>query len=154
MKSKLHFATQIRQGSLLIEVSVALGLTTMLALVLMRASLLAISGNQWSTMQTLTDAYLSRETALANRLPFVEVAGQGSAWPAPVGDATAVNEQTVTLGKLPGGQGVSAILKRFRTWEADSESSVALAVWRLHSVLIYRIGEDEYTKSRSTLRVQ
>lgn len=154
MKTRLRPGFHSRQGSLLIEVSVALGLTTMLALVLMRASLLAISGNQWSIMQTLTDAYLSRETALANRIPFADVAGDTSAWPAQATGAPVASEQTVTLGRLPGGQGVSAVLRRFRTSETGDNQSIAMAVWRLHSVLTYRIGEDEYTKSRSILRVQ
>ena len=142
------------RGSLLIEVSVALGLTTLLALVLMRASLLAISGNQWAVMQTLTDAYLSRETALANRTPFADIAADVSDWPARSVEGLVVSEETVTLGRLAGGQAVQAVLTRFRTAEVVSGSEVTQAIWKLHSILTYRVGEEQYTKSRSVLRAQ
>ncbi|MEN3943766.1 hypothetical protein WJU23_20870 [Prosthecobacter sp. SYSU 5D2] len=145
-----------RRGSLLVEVSLAMGLTALVALVLMRASLLAISGNQWTVMQTLTDAYLTRETALANRLPFADVTGEASAWPAANLDSedVVVDEQTVTLGRLAGGTAVQGVIRRFRTQEAAPVSEVSQAVWRLHSILAYNIGDEQYTKSRSVLRVQ
>lgn len=139
-------------GSLLIEVSVALALTATLALIIMRASLLAISGNQWTIMQTLTDAYLSRESALSNRLPFAELASAQSAWPE-LAD-TPLPEQTVTLGRVAGGRAVQGSLKRFRTSEVTSNSETPVTVWRLHSILSYHIGSQEYVKSRSTLRLQ
>ncbi len=107
-------ATYLRRrpcsGSLLIEVSLALGLAVMLALVMMKASLLAISGNQWTVMQTLTDAYLTRETALSNRIPWVDLTATGSPWPSM--DASA--DQTITLGKAAGGSLIQATLTRFR----------------------------------------
>lgn len=139
-------------GSLLIEVSVALFLTSALALIMMRASLLAISGNQWTIMQTLTDAYLSRESALSIRLPFADLTGTLSAWPDIAADP--VPEQTVTLGRVAGGQAVQGTLQRFRTAEVASAAESPLTVWRLHSVLSYRVGSQEYLKSRSTLRLQ
>jgi hypothetical protein len=138
---------------LLIEVSMALALTAALALVIMRASLLAISGNQWTIMQTLTDAYLSRESALSNRLPFADLTSAQSSWPELTDDP--VPEQTVALGRVAGGQAVNGTLKRFRTAEVASNNVEAtLTVWRLHSILSYRIGSQEYVKSRSTLRLQ
>ncbi|TDU70897.1 hypothetical protein EI77_02015 [Prosthecobacter fusiformis] len=152
---RIHQPTQRRRpGSLIIEVSVAMGLTTMLALVLMRASMLAISGNQWAIMQTLTDAYLTRETALANRIPFADVASDASSWPAQSSEGLVVNEQTVTLGRQAGGQVVQGVLKRFRTAEAVEDSELSQAMWRLHSILVYNIGDEQYTKTRSILRVQ
>ncbi len=141
-----------QRGSLLIEVSAALALTLALALVIMRASLLSISGNQWTIMQTLTDAYLSRESALANRLPFADLTGDLSSWPDLAVDP--VPEQTVTLGRVAGGQEVNGTLKRFRTAEASTVAEAQLSIWRLHSILTYRIGSQEYMKSRSTLRLQ
>lgn len=152
MKVRLH-PSRSRKGSLLIEVSLALGLTVMLALELMRASMLALSGNQWSIMQTLTDAYLTRETALANRMAFADVTSANSVWP----DLTEVDTlegETVTLGKLPGGVPVTAHLKRCRTAEVMQNNDLPMTIWKLHSVLTYNIGEKEYTKSRSILRVQ
>lgn len=150
---KLKSRQRIRpRGSLLIEVSAALALTSALALVIMRASLLSISGNQWTIMQTLTDAYLSRESALANRLPFEDLTGLQSSWPDLAVDP--VPEQSVTLGRIAGGQLVSGTLRRFRTAEASTVPEAPLVVWRLHSILSYQIGSQEYVKSRSTLRLQ
>jgi hypothetical protein len=123
-------------GSLLIEVSAAMALTAALALIIMRASLLAVSGNQWTIMQTLTDAYLSREIALSNRVPVAELIGPQSAWPEFTSEP--VPAQIVTLGRLAGGQIVETQIK----------------AWRLHSVLSYNIGSREYVKSRSTLRLE
>lgn len=143
-----------RTGSLLVEVSVAMGLATMLALVLMRASMISISSNQWTIMQTLTDAYLTRETALANRTAFADVIASGSAWPNQALDIPPVSEQTVTLGKLPGGKAVTGVLKRCRVAETPQGSAMPLAIWRLHSVLVYQVGDEVYSKSRSVLRVQ
>lgn len=139
-------------GSLLIEVSAALALTAALALIMMRASLLAISGNQWTIMQTLTDACLSRESALANRLPFADLTASQSAWPDIAVDP--VPELTVTLGRVAGGQAMQGTLRRFRAAEVASNAETPLTVWRLHSVLSYRVGSQEYLKSRSTLRLQ
>ncbi|HRH96672.1 MAG TPA: hypothetical protein PLB55_12090 [Prosthecobacter sp.] len=139
-------------GSLLIEVSAALALTSALALIIMRASLLAISGNQWTIMQTLTDACLSRESALANRLPFADLTSAQSSWPDLAADP--VPDQTVTLGRVAGGHAVQGTLKRFRTAEVAANAEAPLTVWRLHSILSYHIGSQEYMKSRSTLRLQ
>ncbi len=155
MKLMRQHATHPRRrpcsGSLLIEVSLALGLTVMLALVMMKASLLAISGNQWTVMQTLTDAYLTRETALSNRIPWVDLTATGSPWPSM--DASV--DQTITLGKAAGGSLIKATLTRFRLDIAsDASTETNLSVIRLYSVLKYEIGDQHYVKSRSTLRMQ
>lgn len=65
-----------QSGSLLIEASIALGLAVFLALMSLKASMLAVSGNQWTIMQTLSDAYMTRETALSHRMPIAEVLGR------------------------------------------------------------------------------
>jgi hypothetical protein len=137
----------------LVEASIALGAATLLSLLMMKASLLAIGGNQWTTMQTLTDAVVTRETALANRVPFADITGGGSMWP----DVSQgiPDSVTVELGKTMGGKAVNGQLTRFRVNQADtSEPDVNLAVWRLHSVIRYEVGEIEYVKSSSTLRSQ
>jgi hypothetical protein len=114
--------------------------------------LLAVSGNQWTIMQTLTDAYLSREIALSNRIPIAELIGPQSTWPEFTSNS--VFARTVTLGKLAGGQVVEGSLKRFRTSDAGFNSETQIKAWRLHSVLSYNIGGREYVKSRSTLRLE
>ena len=145
---------RLAKGSLLVEVSVAMGFAALVALVLMKASLLAIGGNQWTIMQTLTDSYLTRETALANRIPFADLTGANSNWPDSAGTPARI-KQTVTLGKLPGGIAVQADLTRFRSNEtAPDDADTRLTVWRVYSVLTYRMGDQQYVKSRSTLRMQ
>lgn len=143
-----------RRGSVLVEASVALGAATLLALLMMKATLLAIGGNDWATMQTLTDALLTRETALANRVPFSEIASDASMWPDSAGGVVGA-PQTIQIGKIMGGAPVTATLTRYRVNQADaSEPDVNLVVWRLHSVIQYSVGDNQYVKSSSTLRAQ
>lgn len=141
-----------RHGSVLIEVSLGFALTATLALAMMRSSLVAISGNQWTVMQTLTDSYLSRESALSNRIPYADLTSAESPWPV-LADAP-VSEQTVTIGRVAGGHLVEGTLRRFRTAEILTGSETFPSLWRLHSVLSYNVGSMEYVKSRSTLRMQ
>jgi hypothetical protein len=152
IRTRLPFPSA--RGSLLVEVSAALGLTVMLALFLMRGSLLAVSGSQWTVMQTLTDAFLTRESALAARIPFAEIAGDASPWPEMAEDGAAEDAQAVVLGKIAGGREVSGQLLRFRTAEEAASPDLPLSVWRLHSILTYQVGDKDYVKSRSTLRLQ
>jgi hypothetical protein len=106
-------------------------------------------------MQTLTDAYLTRETALANRIPLADLTKEGSAWPDPEVDDPPESRETVILGRTAGGNTVEAVLIRFRVNETDeTDPDTGLQVWRLHSILNYTIGEKSYVKSRSTLRMQ
>lgn len=143
-----------RRGSVLVEASIALAAATLLALLMMKATLLAIGGNDWTTMQTLTDALLTRETALANRVPFAQITANDSMWPDSAG-GVAGDPVTIELGKIMGGSPVTAKLTRYRVNEANaSDPDVNLAVWRLHSVLQYNVGENQYVKSSSTLRAQ
>jgi hypothetical protein len=142
-----------RRGSLLLEAAMGMGLASFVALLLMKASLLAISGSGWTVMQTLSDSYLSREMALSNRVPYADLTGVNSLWP----DASAgvPAPQAVTLGKLTGGTPVTATITRFRVNETPpGETDTSLTVWRLHSVLVYRVGDEDYVKSRTTLRMQ
>ena len=133
----------------------AMGLAAVAALLVMKASLLALSNNQWTVMQTLTDACLTRETALSNRLPLADLTGADSQWPDALTDSPPRQVQTVSLGLLAGGQPVNATLTRFRVNETPQvDADTGLAVWRLHSVLAYTIGGQQYYKSRTTLRMQ
>ncbi len=153
--SRRRLGPRHEQGSLLLEVSVAMGFTALLALMVMKASLLALSNNQWTIMQTLTDAYLTRETALSNRVPLADLTGATSQWPDATADDPPKLQQPVTLGKLVNGKTVEATLTRFRVNETPvPDADTGIAVWRLHSVLAYQVGEKQYVKSRSTLRMQ
>ncbi len=133
-------------------------LAAMLALLLMRASLLALDSNQWTIMQTLTDAYMTRESALANRLPVADLTAAGSPWP-DVAANEARFEGVVSLGRLAGGTEVNGRIVRFRVNSAPEDEALGagapdLAIWRLHSVLTYQVGEHTYVKSRAVLRTQ
>ncbi len=137
------------------EVTVALGLTVFLALLVMKGSLLALSGNQWTVMQTLSDAYMTRETALSNRIPMSDLTASPSLWPDQASDNPPTTVQTVTLGILPSGSVVQAQLTRFRTNETPATNTdISLVVLRLYSVLSFQAGEKSYVKTRSTLRSQ
>jgi hypothetical protein len=142
-------------GSVLLEVSIGLALTAFVAVATLRQSMLAISAGQWAAMQAVTDAYLTRETALATRLPYDQLQQSGH-WP-PVSDATSV---TVSLGSIadPAGHGTLTVTGRLtrssssETISADNLPEVRLT--RLDSVLSYQIGGQSYLKSRSTLRTR
>src|SRR5215212_6908940 len=117
-------------GSVLVEVSLGMGLTAFLALILMKASLLALSNNQWTIMQTLTDAYLTRETALSHRVPVADLTAAGSQWPDQAADDPPNAVQTVNLGKTAGGQVITATLTRFRVDETSpDDTDTGLSAW-------------------------
>jgi hypothetical protein len=145
------------RGSLLIEVSLGMWLASMLALLIMRASLLALGSNQWTIMQTLTDAFMTRDVALANRLPMADLTAPNSPWP-DTGQNETRFEGMVSLGRLAGGTEVTGRLVRFRVSGSDEapedEGAPTLEVWRLHSVLTYQVGENTYVKTRAVLRTQ
>jgi hypothetical protein len=145
-----------QRGIALLEVSMAMGLAVFLALVVMRATMLALSNNQWTIMQTLTDAYLTGETALMVRLPLADVvAGGADHWPDINSDDPAFTIQTEEIGKMAGRRAVFGTITRFREEETPPDSAdTGLTVWRLHSVIAYQVGGQQYIKSRSTVRIQ
>lgn len=142
-------------GSVLLEVSIGLALTAFVAVATLRQSMLAISAGQWAAMQAVTDAYLTRETALATRLPYDQLQQSGR-WP-PVSAATTV---TVSLGSIadPAGHAplpVTGKLTRSSSSETISADNLPeVRLTRLDSVLSYQIGGQSYLKSRSTLRTR
>ncbi len=143
--------TPFRRGSLLLEICISIGLASFLALFVLRSSLLAIASNQWIVMQTLTDAFMSGETALATRVPFAELEAAGSTWPAQ-SESLSV---PIELGKITGGRVVSGNLRRFRSSQNIPDGTGAsIILVRLQSVLTYRVGERQYMKTRSTVRTQ
>ncbi|WP_038162990.1 hypothetical protein [Verrucomicrobium sp. BvORR106] len=155
MKTVIHGQRQRQcRGSLLLEASIAMGAAAILALLLMKSSLLSISGNQWASVQSLTDAALTKEEALARRVPFADLTSATSLWP----DAAAGIPSTgksVVIGKMTGGNALPGTITRFRVSATPTDDTEAgLSLWRLYSVLRYRVGQKEYVKSSSTLRVQ
>jgi hypothetical protein len=142
------------RGSLLLEASIAMGAAAILALLLMKSSLLSISGNQWASVQSLADAALTKEAALAQRVPFADLTAATSLWP----DAAAgipSTGQSVVIGRMTGGNPLSGTITRFRVSATPTDDAEAgLTLWRLYSVLRYKVGQNDYVKSSSTLRVQ
>src|SRR5690606_26518557 len=86
------------------------------ALLSLRASVNVTAGQAWTIKQAMSDAYITRETALASRIPFDTLAGPSSPWAA----HPSVSTSTVTFGKLPGGQAVTATIHRTRVPDANN----------------------------------
>lgn len=150
-----------QRGALLVEATYALTFLTGLSLVLLKLAINVTAPRQWTLQQTVTDAYLTYEKAYAQRLPFADLVGGASPWPA----YPSKDEQTVELGKLPGGKAISA--KVIRTRLADSNNlpvdggsgteasnPAGMKVWRFQSLLVYELGGREYVKSRTIIRSQ
>jgi hypothetical protein len=150
-----------QRGSALIEISVSYAALTIVSLLILKASVNSISTQNWTVKQSLTDAYITRESALASRVPFADLTSGSSLWPLFPNKATSV----VTIGKLPGAATVTATLHRTRipdgnnrtvaggsgTEETNPSDSEA---WKLQSILVYNVGEKEYVKSRTMLRIR
>ncbi|HRQ87200.1 MAG TPA: hypothetical protein PLA50_00255 [Bacteroidia bacterium] len=131
------------------------------ALLSLRSSVNTTSGQAWTVKQTMSDAYIARESALASRLPFDTVVGAESPWARHPSVATS----TVTIGRLPGGQAVTATLHRTRIPDANNLASAAgsgtsatnpsgTEAWQLQTVLAYDVGGRQYVKSRTVLRIR
>ncbi|MDF1823932.1 MAG: hypothetical protein P1U68_04775 [Verrucomicrobiales bacterium] len=149
------------RGYALIEIAASYAALVIVALITLRSTMNNVSGQQWTVKQAMTDAYLTRETALASRVPFTEIRSNSSPWP----EEPDVSTQTVPVGRLPGGTVVSATLHRTRIPDANnlnsgsgtgnSNSNPALSeAWKLQSILVYTVGNKEYVKTRTTLRVR
>lgn len=131
-----------------------------LSFILLLLSVNGVRAQNWTVMQTLTDAYLSRETALGKRIPFDQMTRSDSLWPAQPQMAS----QAVIIGRLPGGRPVEATL--WRTREPDPSNPISggtaasapnpagMEIWRLRSFLSYSIGEKTYLKGRSVIRAR
>ncbi len=157
-------ARSLRRGMLLIEAGAALSILTVIGLVLLKLSLNVLQPRQWILQQTMSDAYMTFERAKAERIPFEDLVGVSSPWPAfPV-----TTTETVEIGRLPGGNGgrpVTGVVTRTRlpdpnNYPIDGGSGTvasnpsAMKVWKLQSVVTYKVGDKNYAKSRTVLRTQ
>jgi type II secretory pathway pseudopilin PulG len=146
---------------LLIESMIALSILTVVGLVLLKLSLNVLHPRQWVLQQTLTDAYMSYERAVAERIPFESLLENDSPWPAfPTTSTT-----DVEIGRLPGNRPVMGKVTRTRTADAANfpidggsgtaaSNPAAMKVWKVQSVVTYTIGNNSYAKSRTVLRSQ
>jgi hypothetical protein len=159
-KQRSEVLTSAKRGFMLVEAMVSLSLLTALGLTMLKLSLDILAPRQWIIQQTITDAYMTRERAMMERIPFSELIGGPTAddpgaasWP-----ATAVDVVGVNIGSLPGGVAILGNVNRGRVADADNDdvdrNPAKLQAFTLTSTLSYRIGNREYTKSRSVYRAQ
>lgn len=110
--------------------------------------------------QAMSDAYLSYEGALAQRVPMDDVVGGTTLWP-----LGSVAQSTVEIGKLPGGRAISAVVHRTRVADANNlpaaggtgtalTNPAGMEVWKLEAYLVYTIRGQTYRKSRTVVRVR
>lgn len=150
-----------RRGSALIEISLSYATLVIVGLLSLKASVNATSGQAWTVKQAMSDAYITRETALASRIPYDTLTGASSPWPS----YPSVSSTTVTIGKLPGGHLVSAMLHRTRIPESNNLASAGgtgtattnpsgTEAWKVQSILSYTVNDRQYVKSRTVLRIR
>ncbi len=148
-------------GSMLVEITMALALLTVLGLGLLQLSINITAPRQWTLQQSVTDAYMTYERALAERVPFEEITSDGSLWPVFPTSA----QSAIELGRLPGGRALQGAVIRTRipdpnNYPADGGSGTlatnpsAMKVWRLQSLVRYQVGGRTYVKSRTVVRSQ
>jgi len=149
------------RGSALIEIALSYATLVAVALLSLKASVNATSGQTWTIKQAMSDAFITRETALASRIPFDTLTGTDSLW----ARSPALATSTVTMGKLPGGQAVTATLRRTRIPDANNlpagggtgtatTNPSGSEAWKLQSLLSYTVAEKTYVKSRTVLRIR
>lgn len=148
-------------GFMLVEMTMSLSLLTVVGLILLKLSLNVIHPRQHTLQQVLTDSYLTYERSLAERTPFEDIVSNQSLWPMYPQLAT----EQVYIGKLPGGQSVYGDITRTRVPDSDNypidggtgnlaSNPAAMKIWRVQSILSYKISDRTYVKSRTVVRSQ
>lgn len=146
---------------LLIEAGVSLSILTFIGLVMLKLSLNILQPRQWGLQQTLTDAYMTYERAYAERIPFENLLANDSPWPV-FPNTTSVS---VEIGRLPGNRPIIGAVTRTRVPDVGNypidggtgtlaTNPAAMKVWKVQSVITYKIGDRNYAKSRTVLRSQ
>ena len=150
------------RGVALFEVTLALATLIMIALVALKASLNVVEAQRWTLIQSLTDAYLTREVALVNRIPFSDLKNPTTTqWPT-YPESTS---EEVEIGRLPGSIPVQANLVRTKYPAQGNliskggdltipENPTRMETWLIKSFLSYRLAGRDYVKSRTTVRVR
>lgn len=139
----------------------ALSLLSVVGLLLLKLSLNVIHPRQYTLQQVLSDSYMTFERARAERIPFENLVAVDSPWPA----FPAVAQETVEIGRLPGGVPVTGVVTRTRIASAENypidggtgtvtTNPAAMKVWRVQSVIQYTITNRTYHKSRTLVRSQ
>ncbi len=145
----------------LLEAMLSLSILTVLGLLLLKLSLNILHPRQTVIQQTITDAYMTFERSYAERIPFEDLLGSDSPWPA----YPTTNTTVVEIGRLPGNRVINGVVTRTRLPDSGNfpidggigtvaTNPAAMKVWRAQSVLTYQIGGREYVKARTVLRAQ
>jgi hypothetical protein len=145
----------------LLEAVYAMTFLAGLGLILFKLAINVTAPRQWVLQQTVSDAYLTFEKSWAQRLPFADLLGPDSPWPA----FPAKSEESVSLGRLPGGREVRGTVMRTRlpddnNYPVDggsgtlSSNPAGMKVWNFQSLLVYDVGGRRYVKSRTVVRAQ
>lgn len=132
-----------------------------IGMILLKMSLDILTPRQWSLQQTVTNAYMTYERAVAERIPFDSLLAADSPWPA----YPDTSQETVAIGRLPGGNPIMGTITRTRIpsdnnfpidgGSGDTETNpAAMKVWKVQSLATYTIGGRDYVKSRTVLRSQ
>ena len=147
---------------LLVEAAISLSILTVVGLVLLKLSLNILHPRQLALQQVLTDAHMTYERSLAERVPFDDLVANTSLWPAFPNTSVVM----VELGRLPGNRPINGVVTRTRlpdpanfpidggTGAPDTTNPAAMKVWKLQSVVTYSVGGRNYAKSRTVLRSQ
>jgi|MEHZ01.2.fsa_nt_MEHZ010378047.1_2 hypothetical protein len=144
--------------------TVALSVLATIGLVVMKSSLDLMVPRQWIIYQNVSDAYISYEQAYAERISFQQLTDASSPWPLYPDHSTT----EIEIGKLPGGHPLMATIIRTRIpnennipdptdidYDAKLLNNPSEAeTWQIQSHLTYKIGQDEYVKSRTIVRSQ
>lgn len=148
-----------RRALAIVEVTIGITALVSVSLLLLKASLSATASQRWTVIQGLTDAYMTRETAVSKRAPFSEIVAANSRWPVYPNVATEV----VEIGRLPGGKIIAATIHRTRFadennfWSAqglgtEDSNPAKMEIWRLQSLLSYNLSGRDYVKTRTVVR--
>lgn len=133
-------------GSGLFEVSITLFLLITVAVYSMQTTLAAFQAQNWSVIQTMTDAQASIETAFAQRWIYGQIATSGR-WPV----YPNVVRSTVTAGQTPNGP-VNVEVRR--TCHVNTDPVSGMQYYLLESYVTYANGQRSYCKLSKVVRTQ
>jgi len=152
-----------RSGSLLLEMTVALGLLTAIGMFLLIGTLDLMPTRQWTIRQNMTDAYLTYEEAVAKRVPFDVFLTRTDINDGPVWlEYPSSSKESVDLGTAPGGKIITGTIIRTRIPNFNNLDAAGtidtnpaeMETWKLQSILTFNIGTKEYYKSRTVIRTR
>jgi hypothetical protein len=149
------------RGSIILEVAMAYGVLMILAIYFLKSAISITSGQRWTVIQSMTDAFMTQESAIGARMPLEDIKAVGSTYPT----FPAVSQTTVTIGNLPGGLPLTGTLRRTKRPDGNNlpaaggtgtavSNPAGMEAWKLQSFLTYNVGSRTYVKSRTTVRVR